>query len=36
LPVPADAAAAGENFGYRQLGHVWRIEGLWQLTRKAE
>ena len=25
-----------ENFGYRQLGHVWRIEGLWQLARKAE
>jgi cellulose synthase/poly-beta-1,6-N-acetylglucosamine synthase-like glycosyltransferase len=28
--------AVGENFGYRQLGHVWRIEGLWQLVRKAE
>jgi hypothetical protein len=24
--------AAGENFGYRQLGHVWRVEGLWQLA----
>lgn len=28
--------AVGENFGYRQLGHLWRIEGLWQLVRKAE
>ena len=28
--------AVGENFGYRQLGHLWRIEGLWQLVRKSE
>ncbi len=25
-----------ENFGFRQLQHVWRIEGVWQLIRKAE
>jgi hypothetical protein len=37
-PVPAACLryAVGENFGYRQLGHVSRIEGLWQLARKAE
>jgi cellulose synthase/poly-beta-1,6-N-acetylglucosamine synthase-like glycosyltransferase len=28
--------AVAENLGYRQLGHLWRIEGLWQLVRKAE
>lgn len=28
--------AVGENFGYRQLGHLWRIEGIWQLVRKSE
>jgi cellulose synthase/poly-beta-1,6-N-acetylglucosamine synthase-like glycosyltransferase len=28
--------AAAESFGYRQLGHLWRIEGLWQLVRKSE
>jgi cellulose synthase/poly-beta-1,6-N-acetylglucosamine synthase-like glycosyltransferase len=26
--------ALGENLGYRQLLHVWRIEGFWQLIRK--
>jgi cellulose synthase/poly-beta-1,6-N-acetylglucosamine synthase-like glycosyltransferase len=26
----------GESFGYRQLGHLWRTEGLWQLVRKSE
>jgi hypothetical protein len=25
-----------ENAGYRQLNHVWRIEGLWQLVRGGE
>jgi cellulose synthase/poly-beta-1,6-N-acetylglucosamine synthase-like glycosyltransferase len=25
-----------ENFGYRQLGHLWRIEGFWQLIRRGE
>jgi len=25
-----------ENAGYRQLSHVWRIEGLWQLVRGGE
>jgi cellulose synthase/poly-beta-1,6-N-acetylglucosamine synthase-like glycosyltransferase len=25
----------GESLGYRQLLHVWRIEGFWQLYRKA-
>jgi cellulose synthase/poly-beta-1,6-N-acetylglucosamine synthase-like glycosyltransferase len=28
--------ALGENCGYRQLLHVWRIEGFWQLLRKPE
>jgi cellulose synthase/poly-beta-1,6-N-acetylglucosamine synthase-like glycosyltransferase len=28
--------AAGESFGYRQLGHLWRVEGIWQLVRKSE
>ena len=28
--------AVAENFGYRQLGHLWRIEGLCQLARKAD
>ena len=26
----------GESFGYRQLGHLWRTEGLWQLVRKSD
>jgi cellulose synthase/poly-beta-1,6-N-acetylglucosamine synthase-like glycosyltransferase len=30
------AYAVAENFGYRQLQHVWRLEGIWQLIRKAE
>ena len=25
-----------ENAGYRQLGHVWRIEGFWQLLRRGD
>jgi cellulose synthase/poly-beta-1,6-N-acetylglucosamine synthase-like glycosyltransferase len=28
--------AVGESFGYRQLGHLWRVEGIWQLVRKSE
>lgn len=28
--------AVGENFGYRQLLHVWRLEGIWQLIQKSE
>jgi len=28
--------AAGENAGYRQLLHIWRAEGIWQLLRKSE
>ena len=28
--------ALGENCGYRQLLHLWRIEGFWQLLRKPE
>lgn len=28
--------AVAENFGYRQLGHLWRIEGIWQVVRKSE
>jgi cellulose synthase/poly-beta-1,6-N-acetylglucosamine synthase-like glycosyltransferase len=25
-----------ENLGYRQLGHLWRIEGFWDLVRRGE
>jgi cellulose synthase/poly-beta-1,6-N-acetylglucosamine synthase-like glycosyltransferase len=25
-----------ENAGYRQLGHLWRLEGYWQLIRRGE
>jgi cellulose synthase/poly-beta-1,6-N-acetylglucosamine synthase-like glycosyltransferase len=25
-----------ENVGYRQLGHLWRLEGYWQLVRRGE
>jgi hypothetical protein len=25
-----------ENFGYRQLGHLWRVEGFWDLVRRGE
>jgi cellulose synthase/poly-beta-1,6-N-acetylglucosamine synthase-like glycosyltransferase len=28
--------AVAESFGYRQLLHLWRIEGFWQLIRKSE
>ena len=28
--------AIAENLGYRQIQHVWRVEGFWQLIRKAE
>ncbi|MBI2498468.1 MAG: glycosyltransferase family 2 protein, partial [Opitutae bacterium] len=29
-------AAIGENFGYRQLNLLWRIEGIWQFFRKKK
>lgn len=29
-------AAVAENFGYRQLNIVWRIEGIWQFFRKQK
>ena len=29
-------AALGENLGYRQLSHLWKLEGFWQLLRKGE
>jgi cellulose synthase/poly-beta-1,6-N-acetylglucosamine synthase-like glycosyltransferase len=25
-----------ENLGFRQLAHLWRLEGFWQLARKGE
>ncbi len=28
--------ALAENVGYRQLMHLWRLEGFWQLIRKGE
>jgi len=28
--------ALGESLGYRQLMLLWRLEGFWQLIRKAE
>ena len=28
--------AVAENLGFRQLQQVWRLEGIWQLIRKAE
>ena len=28
--------AVAESLGYRQLLHIWRIEGFWQLIRKRE
>lgn len=28
--------AVCESFGYRQLMHLWRMGGIWQLIRKAE
>jgi len=28
--------ALGENLGYRQLSHLWKLEGFWQLVRKGE
>jgi len=27
--------AIGENLGYRQVQHLWRLEAFWQLIRKA-
>jgi hypothetical protein len=27
-------AAIIENFGYRQLNSLWRIEGIWQFLRR--
>ncbi len=29
-------AAVAENFGYRQLNILWRIEGIWQFLRKQK
>ncbi len=29
-------AALLENFGYRQLNGLWRIEGTWQFWRKQQ
>lgn len=29
-------AAVAENFGYRQLNILWRIEGIWQFLRKRK
>jgi cellulose synthase/poly-beta-1,6-N-acetylglucosamine synthase-like glycosyltransferase len=29
-------AAIAENFGYRQLNLLWRIEGIWQYLRKQQ
>ena len=29
-------AAVAENFGYRQLNILWRIEGIWQFFRKQK
>ncbi|HEY0863889.1 MAG TPA: glycosyltransferase [Lacunisphaera sp.] len=29
-------AAVVENFGYRQLNFVWRIEGIWQFLRRKK
>jgi len=29
-------AAIAENFGYRQLNLLWRIEGIWQFLRKRK
>ena len=29
-------AAVVENFGYRQLNILWRIEGIWQFFRKQK
>ena len=29
------AAAAIENFGYRQLITLWRLQGLWQWLRRT-
>jgi hypothetical protein len=28
--------AVVESLGYRQLMHIWRIEGFWQVLRKTE
>ena len=42
FPRPLDLiilslVAVAENFGYRQLNNIWRIQGWWQfLTRKGE
>ena len=30
------AFALLENLGYRQLNHLWRLEGFWQLVRGGE
>jgi hypothetical protein len=28
--------AVAENLGYRQVSHLWKLEGFWQLVRKGE
>jgi hypothetical protein len=28
--------AIAENFGYRQLNQLWRIEGIWQYFRRRQ
>ena len=28
--------ALAENLGYRQISHLWKLEGFWQLVRKGE
>lgn len=28
--------AFAESFGFRQMMHVWKLEGIWQLIRKSE
>ncbi|MCT2558430.1 glycosyltransferase [Tsuneonella sp. YG55] len=35
IPILA-AIAVIENFGYRQLSNVWRIQGWWQFLRKQQ
>ena len=40
-PRPADLltltlCAIAENFGYRQINNLWRLEGIWQFLRKKQ
>jgi cellulose synthase/poly-beta-1,6-N-acetylglucosamine synthase-like glycosyltransferase len=30
------AYALAENLGYRQISHLWKLEGFWQLVRKGD